>query len=142
MTNESATRTRKRLGITVEAAGAAPPPPWNNWSDGDLEERVAAALPRGGWPRPTPVQAQAAPVLLEGRDALVVAPTGGGKTGAFLVPARRTVSPAPASDQRSTSPKTMSIDPRMADTSASMCPRHRKSIAWRWANPGARIFTR
>jgi hypothetical protein len=87
VTSESATRTRKRLGITVEAAGAAPPPPWNNWSDGDLEERVAAALPRGGWPRPTPVQAQAAPVLLEGRDALVVAPTGGGKTGAFLVPA-------------------------------------------------------
>ena len=48
---------------------------------------MAEALPRGGWPRPTPVQAQAAPVLLEGRDALVVAPAGGGKTGAFLVPA-------------------------------------------------------
>ncbi len=87
VTSESAARTRKRLGITVEAAGAAPPPPWHNWSDGDLEERVAAALPKGGWPRPAPVQAQAAPVLLEGRDALVVAPTGGGKTGSFLVPA-------------------------------------------------------
>ena len=87
VTNESAARTRKRLGITVEAAGAAPPPPWHNWSDGGLDTRVAEALPRGGWPRPTPVQAQAAPVLLEGRDALVVAPTGGGKTGAFLVPA-------------------------------------------------------
>ena len=33
------------------------------------------------------MQAQAAPVLLEGRDAFVVAPTGGGKTGSFLVPA-------------------------------------------------------
>ena len=87
VTSESAARTRKRLGITVEAAGAAPPPPWHNWSDGGLDTRVAEALPRGGWPRPTPVQAQAAPVLLEGRDALVVAPTGGGKTGAFLVPA-------------------------------------------------------
>ena len=87
VTSESATRTRKRLGITVEAAGAAPPPPWHNWRDGGLDARVAEALPRGGWPRPTPVQAQAAPVLLEGRDALVVAPTGGGKTGAFLVPA-------------------------------------------------------
>ena len=69
VTSESATRTRKRLGITVEAAGAAPPPPWHNWSDGGLDTRVAEALPRGGWPRPTPVQAQATPVLLEGRDA-------------------------------------------------------------------------
>ena len=48
VTNESATRTRKRLGITVEAAGAAPPPPWHNWSDGDLDARITEALPRGG----------------------------------------------------------------------------------------------
>ena len=72
VTSESAARTRKRLGITVEAAGAAPPPPWHNWSDGDLDARITEALPRGGWPRPTPVQAQAAPVLLE--DANPFAP--------------------------------------------------------------------
>src|SRR6476619_2510368 len=41
---------------------------------------------------------------------------------------------------RSTSPNTMSIEPRMADTSASMCPRQRKSMACRCANPGARIL--
>src|SRR5690606_22432101 len=40
---------------------------------------------------------------------------------------------------RSTSPNTISIEPRMADTSASMWPLVRKSIALRWAKPGARI---
>src|SRR5439155_7597665 len=42
--------------------------------------------------------------------------------------------------QRSTSPNTMSSEPSTADTSASMWPRHMKSIACRWANPGARIL--
>src|SRR5262249_24255474 len=42
--------------------------------------------------------------------------------------------------QRSTSPNTMSSEPRIAVTSASMWPRQRKSMAWRWAKPGARIL--
>ena len=33
-----------------------------------------------------------------------------------------------------------SSEPRMAETSASMWPRQRKSIACRWAKPGARIL--
>jgi hypothetical protein len=41
---------------------------------------------------------------------------------------------------RSTSPNTMSSEPRIADTSASMYPLQRKSIAWRCAKPGARIW--
>src|SRR5947209_14219697 len=39
-------------------------------------------------------------------------------------------------DHRSTSPNTMSSDPSTALTSASMWPRHMKSMAWRCANPG------
>src|SRR3954463_1934963 len=41
---------------------------------------------------------------------------------------------------RSTSPNTMSSEPRMAETSASMWPRQRKSIACRCAKPGARTL--
>jgi hypothetical protein len=41
---------------------------------------------------------------------------------------------------RSISPNTMSSEPRIADTSASMCPRVRKSMACRCANEGARIL--
>jgi hypothetical protein len=45
-----------------------------------------------------------------------------------------------AGDQRSISPNTMSSEPRIAETSASMCPRLKKSIACRCANDGARIL--
>src|ERR1700730_4615675 len=41
---------------------------------------------------------------------------------------------------RSISPNTISSDPMIAETSASMCPRLRKSIACRCANEGARIL--
>src|SRR5262249_24498951 len=41
---------------------------------------------------------------------------------------------------RSTSPNTMSSEPRMAEMSASRCPLQMKSIACRCAKPGARIL--
>src|SRR5262249_27006368 len=41
---------------------------------------------------------------------------------------------------RSTSPKTISIEPSTAETSASMWPRQRKSIACKCAKPGERIL--
>ena len=40
-----------------------------------------------GWTAPTPIQVQAVPAALEGRDVVGVAQTGTGKTGAFLLPA-------------------------------------------------------
>src|SRR5690606_34956215 len=43
---------------------------------------------------------------------------------------------------RSTSPNTISRLPRMADASASICPLVKKSMPWRWANPGALILQR
>jgi hypothetical protein len=45
-----------------------------------------------------------------------------------------------AGDQRSISPNTMSSEPMIAETSASICPRLKKSIACRWANDGALIL--
>jgi hypothetical protein len=47
---------------------------------------------------------------------------------------------AMAGGQRSISPNTMSSEPMIAETSASICPRLKKSIACRWANDGARIL--
>src|SRR5579883_2526414 len=43
-------------------------------------------------------------------------------------------------DHRSTSPNTMSSEPKIADTSASRWPLQMKSIACRCAKPGARIL--
>ena len=39
-----------------------------------------------GYETPTPVQAQAIPLVLEGRDVLAAAQTGTGKTAAFVLP--------------------------------------------------------
>ncbi|HOA93460.1 MAG TPA: DEAD/DEAH box helicase [Quisquiliibacterium sp.] len=44
-------------------------------------------LNRLGITAPTPVQSEAIPVLLEGRDLIASAPTGTGKTAAFMLPA-------------------------------------------------------
>src|SRR5690606_18746816 len=44
--------------------------------------------------------------------------------------------------QRSTAPNTMSMEPRMAETSASMWPRFSQSMACRCLNPGAAILQR
>jgi ATP-dependent RNA helicase RhlE len=50
-------------------------------------EPILKALHDEGYRTPTPIQAQAIPVLLKGRDLLGVAQTGTGKTAAFAIPA-------------------------------------------------------
>ena len=52
-----------------------------------LQEIVLKALAEAGYKEPTPVQAQAIPAALQGRDLLVSSQTGSGKTAAFMLPA-------------------------------------------------------
>lgn len=51
-----------------------------------LSETVLAALAAKGYTTATPIQAQAIPPVLEGRDLLGIAQTGTGKTAAFMLP--------------------------------------------------------
>jgi ATP-dependent RNA helicase RhlE len=51
-----------------------------------LIEPIRAALSKQGYITPTPVQQQAIPHILEGKDLLGCAQTGTGKTGAFALP--------------------------------------------------------
>lgn len=52
----------------------------------DLPEKLRIALEQMEFETPTPIQAQAIPPALEGRDILGSAQTGTGKTGAFGIP--------------------------------------------------------
>jgi ATP-dependent RNA helicase RhlE len=47
---------------------------------------INAAIKAAGYSVPTPIQKQAIPVVLQGRDVLGLAQTGTGKTAAFLLP--------------------------------------------------------
>ena len=51
-----------------------------------LAEPLVRALEAKGYSTPTPIQAQAIPYVLEGRDLLGIAQTGTGKTAAFVLP--------------------------------------------------------
>ncbi len=51
-----------------------------------LAEPILRALETKGYSDPTPIQRQAIPALLEGRDLLGIAQTGTGKTAAFSLP--------------------------------------------------------
>ncbi|MCW1402087.1 DEAD/DEAH box helicase [Novosphingobium sp. MW5] len=56
------------------------------FSDLGLAEPLLRALETKGYADPTPIQKQAIPALLEGRDLLGIAQTGTGKTAAFSLP--------------------------------------------------------
>ena len=58
----------------------------SNFDELGLSEQTLAAVKQLGYAEPTPVQAQAIPYVLEGRDLIAAAKTGTGKTAAFSLP--------------------------------------------------------
>lgn len=58
-----------------------------NFSELDLDQCLLDALADKGYIRPTIIQAETIPAALDGRDVMGSAPTGTGKTAAFLLPA-------------------------------------------------------
>ena len=56
------------------------------FSDLDLAQPLHKALAELGYERPSPIQAEAIPLMLEGKDMLALAQTGTGKTAAFALP--------------------------------------------------------
>ncbi|CAH2006308.1 unnamed protein product [Acanthoscelides obtectus] len=52
----------------------------------ELDDRILKAIAKLGWLQPTMIQEKAIPLLLEGKDVLVRARTGSGKTAAFAIP--------------------------------------------------------
>jgi ATP-dependent RNA helicase RhlE len=57
-----------------------------DFKDLNISQRILDALEKENYKQPTPIQEQAIPPVLEGRDLLGCAQTGTGKTAAFAVP--------------------------------------------------------
>ncbi|MBL8635367.1 MAG: DEAD/DEAH box helicase [Myxococcales bacterium] len=64
------------------------------FADLGLSEPLVRAVSDEGYTTPTPIQARAIPVLLQGRDLLGQAQTGTGKTAAFALPLLHAIDPA------------------------------------------------
>jgi DEAD/DEAH box helicase len=71
------------------------PKPVRNWNQCGLSSRVLDVLKKSGFERPMPIQAQALPVIMSGRDCIGIAKTGSGKTIAFLLPMLRHIKDQP-----------------------------------------------
>ena len=65
------------------------------FEDLGLNDCVLDAIRPLGYEKPTPIQEQGIPVVLEGKDLLGCAQTGTGKTAAFALPIVHTLSSRP-----------------------------------------------
>uniref|UniRef100_A0A8C6YR52 Probable ATP-dependent RNA helicase DDX46 n=1 Tax=Nothoprocta perdicaria TaxID=30464 RepID=A0A8C6YR52_NOTPE len=85
MTQEEVNVYRLELeGITVKGKGC--PKPIKTWVQCGISMKILSALKKHGYEKPTPIQTQAIPAIMNGRDLIGIAKTGSGKTIAFLLP--------------------------------------------------------
>jgi ATP-dependent RNA helicase RhlE len=66
----------------------------------NLDARLVAGIKSAGFANPTPIQKQAIPVILEGRDVMGLAQTGTGKTAAFMLPILQKLTSGPLRQMR------------------------------------------
>jgi ATP-dependent RNA helicase RhlE len=66
------------------------------FADLGLSPRLLDAVARSGYVTPTPIQAQAIPIALAGRDLIVSSQTGSGKSAAFILPTLQRLIDRPA----------------------------------------------
>ncbi|KAI4881479.1 hypothetical protein NFI96_012223 [Prochilodus magdalenae] len=90
MTLEEVNEYRLEMeGITVKGKGC--PKPIKSWVQCGTSMKVLNALKKHNYEKPTPIQAQAIPAIMSGRDIIGIAKTGSGKTIAFVLPMFRHV---------------------------------------------------
>ena len=78
------------------------------FDDLGLSPETLRAVHEGGYNNPTPIQAQAIPIVLQGRDVLGIAQTGTGKTAAFVLPM---IDILAAGRARARMPRTLILEP-------------------------------
>ena len=76
----------------------------------NLDPSILANVTALGYETPTPIQVQAIPVVIKGRDLLGIAKTGSGKTASFVLPILNQLLAKPAGE-RSRQPKVLVLVP-------------------------------
>lgn len=71
-------------GIQVKGKGC--PKPIKTWAHCGISKKEMDVLKRLQFEKPTPIQCQAIPAIMSGRDLIGIAKTGSGKTLAFILP--------------------------------------------------------
>ncbi|KAF6197729.1 hypothetical protein GE061_008695 [Apolygus lucorum] len=82
--DEQVAELRGHLGVTV--SGFNPPKPVTSFGHFGFDDQLIKAIRKSEFTQPTPIQSQAIPAALMGRDVIGIAKTGSGKTAAFLWP--------------------------------------------------------
>jgi ATP-dependent RNA helicase DDX46/PRP5 len=94
MTEKEVAAYREELdGIKV--VGKRCPRPIKAWSQCLTSDKILQCLKKYNYEKPTPIQAQALPIILSGRDMIGIAKTGSGKTLAFVLPMFRHIKDQP-----------------------------------------------
>ena len=89
MSDAEVAALRKGVLDGVKCRGKDVPRPVRTWTQAGLSQKVLDVLRKLGHEKPMPIQAQALPVIMAGRDCIGIAKTGSGKTLAFLLPLLR-----------------------------------------------------
>lgn len=85
MTQEEVDAYRSELeGIQVKGKGC--PKPIKTWAQCGVSKKEMDILKKLNFEKPTPIQCQAIPAIMSGRDLIGIAKTGSGKTIAFILP--------------------------------------------------------
>jgi ATP-dependent RNA helicase DDX23/PRP28 len=81
--------------FNISTKGTNVPNPIRNWKESGLPPPLLKAVAASNYQKPTPIQMQAIPTGMQGRDILGVAETGSGKTLAYLLPLLEHISKLP-----------------------------------------------
>jgi len=103
-----------------------------SFSDLGLSPEVLKAVSDAGYTTPTPIQAQAIPIALQGRDILGIAQTGTGKTAGFTLPM---IDKLAAGRSKARMPRSLVMEPtrELADQVAAAFEKYAKQHKLTWA---------
>ena len=103
-----------------------------SFSDLGLSPEVVKAVTDAGYDTPTPIQEQAIPIALTGRDVLGIAQTGTGKTAAFTLPM---IDRLAAGRAKARMPRALVIAPtrELADQVSASFEKYAKGRSLSWA---------